>query len=117
MATVATRDLIDISSESEAESSEPKKMELKRAETLAAAKDHKRQMQLRKKHPLRENRDSDSEIEITDELLIEKDKDPSKFSLYVHGHWLPYLQRLEEEGLLVKGKPKNWKNISLYCLV
>ena len=41
VATVATRDLMDISSESEAESSEPKKMELKRAETLAAARDHK----------------------------------------------------------------------------
>ena len=77
MATIATRDLMDISSESEAESSEPKKMELKRAETLAAAKDHKKQVQLRKKHPLRQSGDSDSEIEITDEMLIEKDKDPT----------------------------------------
>ena len=77
VATVATRDLMDISSESEAESSEPKKMELKRAETLAAARDHKKQMQLRKKHPLRDCGDSDSEIEISDEMLIEKDKDPT----------------------------------------
>merc|ERR1711894_461871 len=67
VATIATRDLMDISSESEAESNETKKMELKRAETLAAAKDHKRQMQLRKKHPLREFGDSDSEIEISNE--------------------------------------------------
>ena len=52
-------------------------MELKRAETLAAAEDHKRQMQLRKKHPLREGRDSDSEFEVSDEMLIEKDKDPT----------------------------------------
>ena len=78
--TIATRDLMDVSSESEAESNETKKMELKRAETLAAAKDHKKQVQLRKKHPLRQSVHSDgtdSEIEITDEALIEKDKDPT----------------------------------------
>lgn len=72
MEKVATCDVKDISSESEAESSEPKKMELKRVETLAAARDHKRQLQSWKKHPLREGRDSDSEIEINDEQLIEK---------------------------------------------
>ena len=77
VATIATRNLMDISSESEAESNETKKMELKRAETLAAAKDHKKQVQLRKKHPLRQSDDTDSEIEITDEVLIEKDKDPT----------------------------------------
>ena len=35
------------------------------------------------------------------------DEDPSKYSLYVHGHWFPDLQRLEEEGLLKKGKTKS----------
>ena len=38
--------------------------------------------------------------------LYENDKDPSTFSLYVHGYWLPYLQRLEEQRLLVKGKAR-----------
>ena len=27
-----------------------------------------------------------------------------KYSFYVHGYWLPYLQNLVGEGLLVKGK-------------
>ena len=30
----------------------------------------------------------------------ENDSDPSKFSLYVHGYWLPCLLILEQKGLL-----------------
>ena len=34
----------------------------------------------------------------------EIDEDHSKYSLYVHGYWFPYLQRLEKEGLLKEGE-------------
>ena len=31
------------------------------------------------------------------------ENDYSKFSLYVHGYWLPHLQQLVEQGLLKQG--------------
>ena len=54
-------------------------------------------------------RGMEEELKAFDEKCksYENDKDPSKYSLYVHGHWFPYLQRLEEEGLLKQGKTKS----------
>ena len=53
-----------------------------------------------------QKRGMDERLRAYDEMCqsYEYDKDPSKYSLYLHGHWLPYLQRLEEEGVLKKGK-------------
>ena len=34
----------------------------------------------------------------------ENTDDETKYSLYVHGYWLPHLQQLVDRGVLKKGK-------------
>ena len=54
-------------------------------------------------------RGMEEELKAYDEKCksYENDKDSSKYSLYVHGHWFKYLRKLVEEGLLKQGKTKS----------
>ena len=39
------------------------------------------------------------------------ENDSTKYSLYVHGWWLPHLEKMKKEGLLKEGKSEELKLI------